>query len=111
MEDFEVYTITKAGKAYIGVYVGNQPKVPKGDEHDQNSVTTLRTSELEIISVWKKDQLVHREALFKLVNSKRWPTCVQAWTSDLPVKQIRIADRILSSIVVQGRAVPKKVRK
>jgi len=107
VEDFEIYTISKAGKSYVGIYVGNQPKLPKEEDWSRNSVTILKSSDIEMFSVWKTNQLIHREVLFKLKSSKDWPTCVQAWTFDLPQSEIWDADRILSSIVAQGSGSTK----
>ena len=100
MEDFDVYKVSKNGKAFIGIYVGNQPKFPSADKNIQGNATTSTSPEMDSFSILQEQQLIHREVLFKLKETNGWPNFVHAWTSDVPTSQVDAANKILSSIVV-----------
>ncbi len=102
MMDFDVYTVTKDGKPFVGIYVGNQPKFPRFTASAESTVTYLKAPGFEMVSLWEKDRLAGREILVELNASHGWPARIHAWTAQLPLDQMAIADKILSSIIVAG---------
>ncbi len=100
MMDFEVYTFAVTGTPFIGVYVGNAPKFPRLKASAATSLTTLKTSGFEMVSLWHNDQLLQREMLITMPAQEGWPLYIHAWTTKLPTAQAAIADKILSSLTV-----------
>jgi hypothetical protein len=100
VQDFELYFVSKAGTAYVTVYVGNQPDFARLKRDGQNHVTTLRAPDFEMISLWKDTQLLGREIMVTLTHADTWPTRLHVWTAALPPEELQVADRILSSLTV-----------
>jgi hypothetical protein len=98
VEDFEIFTISRGGKAYIYVYVGNQPAFPKFKPSGNSEVTTFEAPGVSVASQWQGAALVGREILSELNVNGEFPTALHAWTAPLPPAELAVADRILFSI-------------
>ena len=100
VQDFEVLTVENAGTAYVGIYIGNHPTFPSLQRAGQNELTTFKANEFEMISVWRDVELLGREILIKLNRSEDWPSRLHVWTAVLPPEQLRIAEKIVSSVTI-----------
>ena len=100
VQDFEIFAITSAGTTYASIYIGDQPTFPSLKRDGQTESTTFKSKDLEMVSVWKDVQLLGREILVNLNRSEHGPSCLHIWTEALPPEKLRIAEKIVSSVMI-----------
>lgn len=101
VEDFDLITISDGDKRIVTAYLGNHPDFPrlKGEKGD------LRESQLGdaiIITKWKDNELIRKE--MKVALSAEFPMFLHIYSApSLTNEEVRMADKILSSIVVKKK--------
>lgn len=119
--DFCLYTVSKGGEAYLGVYVGNHPNFPIQETKDGEVVDLdicvhklseseriqkkagQWVSDVKIRSCWRQDNLSGRELLGYVQRPElnRLPVYFHVWTvQSLQANSLQTADRILFSVKV-----------
>jgi len=98
VEDFEIYRISKGTRAFVVVYIGNQPTFPKQVASPTSQVRMLSANGVQILSEWQSTVLIHRELLVDFGAGSRWPASLHAWTSVTTPSDVVVADQILLSI-------------
>jgi hypothetical protein len=105
--DFDVHTLSKNGNDYLAVYSGNAPQFPPTAAMRDPQVTILESRGVTTISRWQGDQLVGRDMLI-WVKPSGWPGVLYAYTLSTDPTQVRLADKIMSSLSVHGDAAACK---
>lgn len=102
VEDFYVITISKDDRVYVGVYVGNNPSYPSIEKTEDTQIEESKLGDVEIISQWKGDKLLHKEMKIKLANKENWPQFLHVFFGDVTKDEVMVAEKIVSSLKLKA---------
>ena len=98
VEDFDLYTISKDGRVYVRMYLGNHPAYPQRPSLPDSDLVEFKFGKVQITSEWRSGVLAGREWRLGISGNEGWPSVLHVWTVvDTPMEVV-IADRIVSSI-------------
>jgi hypothetical protein len=98
VEDFDIYTIEKAKKPYVIIYVGNHPDFPKREKTETEDVVLFTANDIKIYSIFASDGLISHEMLIRIKDGVlRGQQYIHAWTVSPPKGSLSRADKIFFS--------------
>jgi hypothetical protein len=108
--DFEIITISRGDKVYVGIYVGNHPDYPLYIKRGGNKeIEESKLGDVESISEWKGDKLLRKELRIRLPNGQ-FPQFLHVSYGDVDKDTIMVSERIVSSLKLK-KAKDQKAHK
>jgi hypothetical protein len=98
VEDFDLYTISKDGRAYVRMYLGNHPAYPKRSALPDSDVVEFEFGKVQVTSEWRSGVLAGREWRLGISENEGWPSVLHVWTVVDAPGEVAVADRIVSSL-------------
>jgi hypothetical protein len=98
VEDFDLYTISKNGRSYLRMYLGNHPDFPKRSTLPDSDVVEFEFGKVRVSSEWRTGVLAGREWRLEISENEGWPSVLHVWTVVDAPADVAVADRIVSTL-------------
>lgn len=105
VEDFDLYAISKEGRIYVRMYLGNHPDYPKRAVLPDSDVVEFEFGKVRVTSEWRSGVLTGREWRLGISENEGWPSVLHVWTVVNAPAEVAVADRIVSSLreIIESR--------